>query len=68
MYIVDVGFCPSVLQYVSLFIILLKLLLSMKLMVYTFLIRRCMFLLLSLSPLPQHYVYLSFTVSFSFSF
>ena len=69
MYIVDVGFCPSVLQYVSLFIILLKLLLSMKLMVYT-LFNQTMYVssLVSLSPLPPHYVYLSFTVSFSFSF
>ena len=57
------------LQYVSLFIILLKLLLSMKLMVYT-LFNQMMYVssLVSLSPLPPHYVYLSFTVSFPFPF
>ena len=68
-YIVDVGFYPSVLQYVSLFIILLKLLLSMKLMVFT-IFNQTMYIssLVSLSLLPPHYVYLSFTVCFSFSF
>ena len=48
-------------------VILLKLLLLMKLMVYT-LFNQTMYVSSLVSPLPPHYVYLSFTVSFPFPF
>ena len=48
-------------------VILLKLLLLMKLMVYT-LFNQMMYVSSLSSPLPPHYVYLSFTVSFPFPF